>query len=97
MSDPYQILNLPIESDDEAIRARYLELVRQFPPEQCPEAFAKYRAAYEKIRTLSARANYRLDGVGADDSIDAIIEDVTCTNTRGRLTLNQLLEMAFRK
>ncbi|MCZ2340353.1 MAG: hypothetical protein LC104_00990 [Bacteroidales bacterium] len=97
MSDPFQVLNLPTDADDQAIRARYLELVRQFPPEQSPKEFAKFRAAYEKISTLDARAAYFLAGIGNDDSIDAIIEDLTCSTSRSRLKLNQLLEMALRK
>lgn len=96
MPDPYQVLNLPVDVEDEAVRVRYLELVRQFPPEQFPEQFAKIRDAYDQIRTLDARALYRLFKVGADDTMDAIIEDLTCSTTRPRPTLKQLIEMALR-
>ena len=34
MSDPYEVLGLPGDADDETIRRRYLELVRQFTPER---------------------------------------------------------------
>ena len=53
MTDPYQILDLPPDSDDEAIRRRYLELVRRFPPERNPEKFASIRSAYESLRALT--------------------------------------------
>ena len=43
MSDPYDVLGLPPDSDDEAIRRRYLELVRQFSPEHHPERFSAVR------------------------------------------------------
>jgi curved DNA-binding protein CbpA len=39
MSDPYTVLGLPPDSDDDTIRRRYLELVRRFPPEHHPEKF----------------------------------------------------------
>ena len=38
MSDPYGILGVPPGADEAAIRRRYLELVRQFPPDR--ERFA---------------------------------------------------------
>ena len=60
MSDPYQVLDLPADSDDEAIRRRYLELVRQFSPEKHSEKFAAIRAAYEKLKDLDTRLRYRL-------------------------------------
>jgi len=60
MPDPYQVLGLPPESGDDAIRRRYLELVRQFPPERHPERFAAVRQAYETLRDLDARLSYRL-------------------------------------
>ena len=47
MADPYTVLGLPADSNDEAIRRRYLELVKQFSPERHPEKFAAVRQAYE--------------------------------------------------
>ena len=64
MTDPYAVLGLPPDSDDEAIRRRYLELVRQFSPEHHPEKFAAIRAAYEQLRDLNTRLRYRLFEAG---------------------------------
>src|SRR5438067_2529743 len=66
MTDPYAVLGLPPDSDDEAIRRRYLELVRQFSPEHHPERFAAVRAAYESLRDLNTRLRYRLFAGGND-------------------------------
>src|SRR5947208_3325862 len=41
MTDPYQVLGIPPDADDAAVRARYLELVRRWPPEQAPEQLAQ--------------------------------------------------------
>ena len=76
------------DADDEAVRRRYLELTREFPPEQRPEKFAAIRAAFEKVRTADARARYRLFDAGADDTIDALIEDATCRTPRRRPSLS---------
>jgi curved DNA-binding protein CbpA len=96
MSDPYQILGLPPDSDDNAIRQRYLELVRQFPPEHHPEKFAAIRSAYESLRDLDTRLRYRLLEAGKKDSLDAIIEELTCRSSRRRVSLKELLSIGLK-
>src|SRR3954469_25930998 len=91
MSDPYEVLGLPADSDDEAIRRRYLELVRQFSPEHHPEKFAAIRAAYEELRSLDTRLRHRLFEAGRKESIEALIEELTCRSPRHRLPLQTLL------
>lgn len=44
MNDPYVQLGLSPSADETEIRRRYLELVRQFPPDRAPERFAEIRA-----------------------------------------------------
>ncbi|MBL8799751.1 MAG: J domain-containing protein [Planctomycetia bacterium] len=91
MTDPYQVLNLAPDADDETIRRRYLELVRQFTPEHHPEKFAAVRAAYESLKDLTTRLEHRLFDVGDKESIAAIIEELACRSPRHRLSLDQLL------
>jgi len=97
MSDPYQVLGLAADSDDGAIRRRYLELVRQFPPEKHPERFAAVRQAYESLRDLNTRLRHRLFEAGRNDSVDAIIEELACRSTRRRLSLEKMLSTTARK
>src|SRR5438552_18112345 len=96
MTDPYQVLGLPADSDDETIRRRYLELVKQFPPEHQPEKFAAVRAAYESLRDLDTRLRYRLFEAGRNESVDALIEEVACQMPRRRLSLETLLAIVKR-
>src|SRR5881227_225871 len=91
MSDPYAVLGLPADSDDETIRRRYLELVRQFTPEQHPEKFAAIRAAYESLRDLDTRLRHRLFEAGKNETVDALIEEIKCRSPRSRLSLPTLL------
>jgi DnaJ-class molecular chaperone len=91
MHDPYQVLGLPPDSDDEAIRRRYLELVRRWSPEHHPEKFAAVRAAYEQLRDLDARLRRRLFDVGKKESLDALLEEIECRSPRRRASLKQLL------
>jgi curved DNA-binding protein CbpA len=92
MDDPYAALDLPPGSDDETIRRRYLELVRQYTPEHHPERFAAVRAAYEKLRSLDTRLRYRLFEAGKRETIDAILEEVTCRSPRRRVSLRMMLD-----
>ena len=92
MTDPYTILGLPTDSDDAAIRQRYLELVRQFPPEQHPQRAAAVREAYDQLRDLPTRLRYRLFEAGKNESLDAILEEVKCKEPRRRVPLQRMLE-----
>ncbi|MCP4786568.1 MAG: DnaJ domain-containing protein [Fuerstiella sp.] len=46
IDDPFEILGVSQDASDEAIRARYLELIKEFPPELDPERFRQIQAAY---------------------------------------------------
>jgi curved DNA-binding protein CbpA len=96
MSDPYKVLGLSADSDDAAIRRRYLELVKQFPPEHHPEKFAAVRAAYDSLRDLTTRVRHRLFEAGKNESLDAILEELECPTTRRRVSL-QMLRSLLRK
>ena len=94
ISDPYAVLGVPPNADDAAVRAKYLDLVRRYPPEQAPERFALIRAAYERLRNRDDRLRWRLFEAGQHDSIDSIIEEVACRSPRRRPTLAELLAAA---
>ena len=91
MSEPHKVLGLSADADDEAVRRRYLELVRQHPPEHQPERFAAIRAAYEQLRDRDTRLRYRLFEAGRAETLDAILEDVLCRTPRRRVALTALL------
>ena len=94
MSDPYAIFGVPPDADDTAIRRRYLELVKQFPPESQPEKFAAIRRAYDIMKDLETRLRYRLFEAGRQETILAIIEELACRSTRRRMSLAKLLALA---
>ena len=93
MNDPYSTLGVQPDADDETIRRRYLELVRQFPPEQHPDKFAAVRAAYERLKDLDARVRHRLFEQGKKDGIEELIEEMACRTPRRRIGLQTLLTM----
>ena len=59
-ADPFTVLDVEEEADDETIRRRYLALVRRHPPERDPERFRAVRTAYEAIRGRRDRLRVRL-------------------------------------
>jgi DnaJ-class molecular chaperone len=92
--DPFAVLGVSPEAGDDEIRRRYLELVREHPPEREPERFAAVRAAYEKVRTLDSRVRYRLFELGKHESIEGVVEEIACRTPRPRLGLQALLTAA---
>lgn len=91
MKNPYEVLNLPMSASNEEIRMRYLELVRQFPPESAPAMAILVRAAYDKIKTTELRANYFLTKLGSETTLIDIIAGVDATVPRPRLGLGALV------
>src|SRR5436190_14632972 len=91
MIDPYEVLGLPPDSDDESIRRRYLELVKQYTPAHHAEKFAAVRAAYDRLRDLKTRVRYRLFEAGEKENVEKIIEDLKCQSPRRRVSLKGLL------
>ena len=86
MSEAYSVLGLSADSDDETIRRRYLELVRQYPPERHAEKFSAIRAAYDSLRDINTRLRHRLFEAGKNESVDKLIEEVQCRSQRRRMS-----------
>ena len=43
---PFAVLGLPEDADEQSVRARYLALVKKYPPELDPERFQQIQKAY---------------------------------------------------
>jgi hypothetical protein len=59
-TDPFAVLGVDENAGDEAIKQRYLALVRAHPPDREPERFQEYRRAYEAVRGERERLEVRL-------------------------------------
>lgn len=94
MPSPYEILGVPADADDAALRRRYLELTREFSPETAPAKFAAFRKAYEMVQTVGLRAEHFLSKQADDETVETIAEDATCRTTRRRFPLDTLLSTA---
>jgi len=97
MGDPYEILGVTRSSSDEEIRRRYLELVRQFPPEREAERFAAIRHAYDQIRDPVERMRKRLFEIREGDSWEAVQADWNRRLRNARIPVDVLLGLAERQ
>ena len=93
MNDSHEILGLTKDAGAEAIRQRYLQLVRQNPPERCPERFAEIHAAYEQLKNPVNRIHEQLFAP-ARESLDDIIAHVKQRMAVQRIDLDLLLSLA---
>lgn len=48
--NPFIILNADIHSTDEEIRQKYVEKIKEFPPEKNPEKFAEIKKSYDSLK-----------------------------------------------
>lgn len=95
MNDPYERLGLPPSADETEIRSRYLELVRQFPPDRAPEQFAEIRAAYDALRDPVSRLETRLfEPQSRTDSLEMIGEELRSRLKTARFPLSVLASWA---
>lgn len=56
MMNPYQILEIPKNADQDEIKKAYFQLIKKYPPEREPEKFKTIRAAYESLKTVARKA-----------------------------------------
>lgn len=58
--DPFAVLGVDENADDDAIKRRYLAMVRAFPPDRAPERFQALRRAYEAVSGQRERLEQKL-------------------------------------
>ena len=89
----YYTLGLSPDCTEEELRKRYLELVRQFPPETHGEKFSRIHEAYEKLKNPLESIQEMFFSLELDDSIEQIITDVLDDIRHERLPTQVLLKM----
>lgn len=65
-TNPFEVLGLSMDADEDTVRARYLELVRQYPPDRDPAMFTKIRQAYEGASDPIVMARRMIEAAQAD-------------------------------
>jgi len=93
-NDPYAVLGLAHGCDEAEVRRRYLELVRQFPPDRAPERFTEIRGAYERLRDPVMRVQAKLFDLEAAGSVADVLAEVRQGLRGRRLSTQFLLSLA---
>ncbi|HIE01112.1 MAG TPA: molecular chaperone DnaJ [Thiotrichaceae bacterium] len=91
MKTPFDLLGIPENATDEAIKKAYLQKVRQYPPERAPEQFQTIRAAFEAIKTQQQRLKYQLFH-HEPPSLNALLEHAQQNGTPQRPTVELLTQ-----
>lgn len=92
MNNPFTLLGVAEEADDETVRKAYLEAVRRHPPEREPERFQAVRTAYETIATQRGRLKFLLFGTPAPD-LEALYQGMLIPGQVQPLTAGELLTL----
>jgi len=74
--NPWQVLGISPDESPDKIRARYVALVKEHPPDRDPEAFGRVRAAYESVRDprrLAAKRLFGPDPLSGLDELEALL------------------------
>jgi curved DNA-binding protein CbpA len=75
-SDPYAVLGISRNADDERIRAAYVAQVKQFPPDRSPAEFELVRDAYNLLRDRRRRAQHMLFSVDPEAPLQSLLEGI---------------------
>ena len=71
---PFEVLGVPEEADDEAIRAAYLRRVKECPPDRSPEEFERIRDAYDALKDPRRRSQVMLLSADPEASLTSLLE-----------------------
>ena len=94
MRDPHEVLGLSHDADVETIRRRYLELIREYPPERSPREFGEIRAAYDRLRDPLVYLENRLFNLTTEHSLESLLADLQPDVRSQRIPTDLLLSLA---
>jgi len=97
MQDPYVVLGLPPTASEAEIRGRYLQLVREFPPDRAPERFAEIRAAFDELRDPLRGWQRQIFDLNSPHTIDGLMAEMRQRLTSAKFDSAKLLSLASRK
>jgi hypothetical protein len=68
--NPFYVFDLPWDTTDQQVEARYQELIRRYPPDRAGREFNAIRKAYESLATERDRLRTRLFHVDKTATLD---------------------------
>jgi DnaJ-class molecular chaperone len=72
--NPYAVLEIDPEANDERVRAAYLAKLKEYPPDRAPAQFEQVRDAYELVRDRRRRTQFTLFGINPNAPLESLLE-----------------------
>jgi curved DNA-binding protein CbpA len=73
--NPWTVLDVSMEADDDQIRAAYLEKVKAFPPDRCGDQFQKIRDAYAQLKDHYQRSKWLILGSSSEAPLESLLAE----------------------
>ncbi len=73
--DPQTILDVPQDADAGEIRSAYLNKIKEYPPERCPEEFERVRDAYKILSDPRRRARVMLQSANPEAPLVTLFDN----------------------
>lgn len=89
----HQVLGVPLNADPETLRKRYLQLVREFPPDRDPARFAEIRTAYDELRDPAKTLRQLLFARNAPRSLEEVVVEGKSKTGNRRFSTSLLLSL----
>lgn len=94
MQNAHEVLGVSPNATEAEIRNRYLQLVREFPPDRAPERFAQIRAAFDDLRNPLVQLERRLFYFGVGDSLTDLQMELRSRLKTAKVPAAALLSLA---
>ena len=73
--DPQNILGVSEDADTEEIRTAYLNKIKKYPPERCPEEFESIRDAYKILSDPGRRMRIVLQSADPEAPLVTLLDN----------------------
>ena len=73
--DPQNILGVAQDADAREIRSAYLNKIKEYPPERCPQEFERVRDAYEILSDPRRRTRAMLQSANPEAPLVTLLDN----------------------
>jgi curved DNA-binding protein CbpA len=73
--NPQNILGVSQDADAGEIRSAYLNKIKEYPPERCPEEFERVRDAYKILSDPRRRARFLLQSANPEAPLVTLLDN----------------------
>ena len=94
MKSAHETLGVSKDANEAEIRSRYLQLVREFPPDRAPERFAEIRAAFDELRNPIVQIERKLFSMSSGNTLNDLQAELRSRLKTAKLSVAALLTLA---